>query len=121
MTATLQQDATTGIEGVTRSVGRLIGSSFKLTETAADIMERELALVIRLSQRVRDEVISAETLEKARQQPIPARFREDAHAMVDLVADAGALLFQSYTSFICALTNSADYGASQDAKIIVQE
>jgi hypothetical protein len=93
-----------GVDDIGRSLGKLVDSSFHLAETGAEVMERELALVIRLSQRVRDQVISAELLAQARKQPIPARFREDAHAVVDLVADVGAVFFQSSINFIDGLT-----------------
>ena len=91
-------------DDIARSLGSLVDSSFRLAETGAEVMERELAMVIRLSQRVRDQVISAELLETARKQPIPARFREDAHAVVDLMADLGAVAFQSSLNFIEGLT-----------------
>lgn len=100
-TATLLQE---GADNITRSLGSLVNSSFRLAETGADVIERELAMVIRLSQQVRDEVISAELLATARKQPIPARFRQDAHAVVDLVGDVGAVLFQSSINFIDGLT-----------------
>jgi hypothetical protein len=95
-----------GVDEVARSMGALAESSLRLAETAAHVMERELALVIRLSQRVRDQVISAEVLEKAREQPIPARFRQDAHDIVDLVADVGAVLFQASINFVDGLTGT---------------
>jgi hypothetical protein len=93
-----------GVDDVVRSIGSLVDSSVCLAEKTADVMERELALVIRLSQRVRDEVIAADTLASARKQPVPARFREDAHAIVDLVADIGAVFIQSSVNFIDGLT-----------------
>ena len=95
-----------GVDDVARSIGSLAESSLHLAETTAEVMERELALVIRLSQRVRDQVISADLLASAREQPIPARFRQDAHDIVDLVADIGAVLFQSSINFIDGLTGT---------------
>jgi hypothetical protein len=95
-----------GVDAVARSMGALAESSLHLAETTADVMERELALVIRLSQRVRDQVISEDVLEKAREQPIPARFRQDAHDIVDLVADVGAVLFRASINFVDGLAGT---------------
>jgi hypothetical protein len=93
-----------GADEITRSLGSLVDSSFHLVETGAEVIERELAMVIRLSERVRDQVISAELLEQARKQPTPAKFRADAHAAVDLAADLGAVAFLSTVNFIDGLT-----------------
>ncbi|MGA8029825.1 MAG: hypothetical protein WB992_22000 [Bryobacteraceae bacterium] len=92
-----------GLDSVVSSLGSLVQTSFRLAETTAGVMERELALAIQLSQRVRDQVVSAETLASARKRQLPARFREDAHAVVDLVADAGAVLFHSAVIFVDGL------------------
>ena len=93
-----------GADDIARSLSSLVDSSFHLAETGAEVIERELAMVIRLSERVRDQVISADLLEQARKQPIPAKFRADAHAVVDLAADLGAIAFQSTVNFIDGLT-----------------
>lgn len=95
-----------GVDDVARTMGSLIQSSVHLAETTADVMERELALAIRLSQRVRDQVLSEELLATARKQPIPARFRQDAHDIVDLVADIGAVVFQASLNFVDGLTGT---------------
>jgi hypothetical protein len=94
-----------GAQEIARSLGALADSSIRLVETGADVMERELALVIRLAQRVRDQVISADLLAEARKQPVPAKFREDAHAIVDLVADVAAVIVQSSVNFVDGLTS----------------
>lgn len=94
---TILQD---GADTVASALGTLVQSSFRLGETTAGVIERELALTISLSQRIRDQIVSADTLARARQEQLPARFREDAHAAVDLVADAGALLFHSALLFV---------------------
>jgi hypothetical protein len=100
----------TGADDITRSLGSLMNTSFRLAETTADVMETELATVIRLSERVRDQVISAEFLENARKQELPARFRRDAHAIVDIVADVGAVFFLASINFLDNLTGRTPSG-----------
>jgi len=95
---------TEGADDIARSLGLLLDSSFQLAETGAEVIQRELAMVIRLSERVRDQVISADLLEQARKQPIPAKFRASAHAAVDMAADLGAVAFQLSVNFIDGLT-----------------
>jgi ABC-type methionine transport system permease subunit len=62
-----------------------------LLESATGLVERELAMAIRVAEQVRDEVIAKEALHEARERPILSAFRRDAVGIVNLAADAGAL------------------------------
>ena len=82
----------TGLEDVIRSVRGLARTARDLGVSASDVLERELAMAITISQQVRDRTISEEMLKRVRNEGIPARLRKDAHDLVDLVADIGAVV-----------------------------
>ena len=103
-TPTEPQDAA-GLEDVLRSVRTLTGSARDLGESAVGVAERELGMAVQISSRLRDEVIATETLEKARSEDLPARFRRDAHQVADLVADAGAMAFLVVQRFVDGFIN----------------
>jgi len=81
------EESLTGIEDVARSLRQLARSTSDLGGAAADVLERELAMAIKISQQVRDRSISPEMLKRVRSEGLPARLRKDAHDVVDLVAD----------------------------------
>ena len=95
----------TGVEDVTRSVRELARRTRELGESVADVAERELAMAIRISARVRDEVISANKLAEARRSPLSAKLRQDAHEIVDVVADVGTVLAISTVDFFESFTD----------------
>ena len=78
----------TGLEDVTRSVRALARSSRELLTDAGGVLERELAMAVSVSERLRDDAISQERLDDARSMSVQSGLRESAHRMVDLVADA---------------------------------
>ncbi len=78
----------TGLDDVTRSVRTLARSSRDLLTDAGGVLERELAMAVSVSERLRDEAISKERLKEARSGGIQSGLRESAHRVVDLVADA---------------------------------
>ena len=90
----------TGLEDVIRSVRALARTTSELGENSAEILERELAMAIKISERLRDDVISAETLEEARKRPLASKLRKDAHDALNLMADAWDVLFLMGTRFI---------------------
>jgi hypothetical protein len=69
----------------------LVRNSRNLVIDAGGVLERELAMAISLSERLRDESISPETLERVRPGRLNQRLRDDAHRIVDLVADVGGV------------------------------
>ena len=95
----------TGLEDVIRSVRALARTTRHLGEAAADVMERELAMAITISERIRDQVISAEALKQAREEPLPSRLRHDAHRVVDLLADAASVLYVNTIRFVEGFTD----------------
>ena len=94
------EEKRTGLEDVVRSVRALARSSRKVAEAAAHVAERELAMAITISERLRDSVVSAETLRHARAEELPAKMRDNAHRVVDLVADIGAVAFSTAIRFV---------------------
>jgi len=78
-------------DDVAHSVGELVRAVQTLLESATGLVERELAMAIRVAEQVRDEVIAKEALHEARERPILSAFRRDAVGIVNLAADAGAL------------------------------
>jgi len=95
----------TGLEDVTRSIRAVMRASRAVGEASADVLERELAMAISISEQIRDNVFSEKMLEEARTEGLPARLRSDAHRALDLAADAGAIVYNSALAF---LENFAD-------------
>lgn len=81
----------TGLEDVVQSVRALARATRAVGLDAGQVLERELAMAITISERLRDSTISREALEKSRQQPLAAALRRDAHRALDLVADAAGV------------------------------
>jgi hypothetical protein len=90
----------TGLEDVVRSVRALARTTRDLGEASAEILERELAMAIKISEQIRNDVISAETLEEARKQSLASKVRKDAHDALNLMADAWDVLFLMGSRFI---------------------
>ncbi len=90
----------TGLEDVTRAVRGLLRTSLNLGESTFDVAERELAMAIRVSEQIRDEALSEKALERARHGGVSARLRQDAHQVVDLVADLGSIAYVSALDFM---------------------
>ena len=99
------------VEQLSRSVATLLKTGRTVVNASANVVERELAMVIRISEALRDETISRETLERARKEPIPAQFREDLHKAVDLMVDvaavAGFMAFRFVDSLADGLVTNA--------------
>jgi hypothetical protein len=90
----------TGLEDVVRSLRDLTRTSRSVAVTGTEVMERELAMAITISEQIRDDVISKSALEEMRDSStIAGRLREDAHRAVDLVADAATLAARSGVRF----------------------
>lgn len=81
----------TGLEDVIRSLRRLTRESRNLAVTGTEVMERELAMAITISEQIRNGVLSEEALKEVRTEGLPAQLRKDAHRIVDLVADVLAV------------------------------
>lgn len=81
----------TGLEDVVSAVRTLTRSGLALIENGGDVLERELSMVVRLSEQLRDNVVKPEALSSARDNAFYARLRSDAHQVVDLLADAGSV------------------------------
>lgn len=78
-------------DDVSRSLKAVIRSSRNLGENSIDFVAREVAMAVRLSEQVRDEIFSAGLLDESRKSPVPASFRGSAHRAVDVVADIGSI------------------------------
>ena len=94
------QDDTIGLEDLTRSVRGLARVTRDLSESAAEVAERELNMAISISENIYNSVVSEKAIEKARSNALSAGLRDDAHRVVDLVADAGTILAQSAVEFL---------------------
>lgn len=77
-----------GVEDLARAVRTLAHNSRDLLTDAAEVLERELAMAVAVSERLRDEAVSEELLRDARSVRVQAGLRESAHNVLDLVADA---------------------------------
>lgn len=95
----------TGLEDVVRSVRALARSTRTIAEATGHVAERELAMAISISEQLRDSVMSAQTLERARKEELPAKLRQDAHRVVDLFADLGAVAFVTGVRFVEAFVD----------------
>lgn len=81
----------TGLEDVVAAVRTLTRSGLSLIESGGDVLERELSMVVKLSEQLRDRVVKPETLDGARSNEFYSRLRADAHQLVDVLADAGTV------------------------------
>ena len=90
----------TGLEDVTRSVRAVLRATRSVGEASADVLERELAMAISISEQIRDKVVSEKMLKEARSEGLPARLRSDAHRALDLAADSGAIVYNSMLTFL---------------------
>jgi hypothetical protein len=116
-----------GLEDVVRAARTLARSTRDLGTDTARVAERELAMAIRIATGLRDQVISKETLAEARKNELASRLRQDAHDIVDLVMDAGAVSMITATRFFerfvdegrPAITTGAAAGAPAGGRVIV--
>jgi len=108
----------TGAEDVARSLRELARQTRELGESTADVASREVSMAVDISTRLRDEVLSEETLEEARKGEITGRIREDAHRMVDLAADTGAVMARTTVKFFERLADETrpDDGGGEPGK-----
>lgn len=102
---TVGKESPTGLEDVVRSVRALARTTRGLGEDAASVLERELAMAIGISEKLRDEMVSEKALAEAREARLVARLREDAHRLVDLAADAGSVLYVNSVKFLEKFTD----------------
>jgi hypothetical protein len=77
-----------GVEDVTRAVRQVARSSRDLVTDVGETLERELAMAVSISERLRDETVSPHTLSEARSLRVQSGVRDSAHRVVDLIADA---------------------------------
>jgi hypothetical protein len=91
-TAAAAREQQTGLEDVMRSVRSLARSTRDLSGDVADVLEREIAMVVSISQQVRDRTVSEEMLTRVRGTGLASRLRRDAHDIVDLVADLASVV-----------------------------
>lgn len=89
-----------GLEDVTRALRVLTRNSRELLVDGGGVLEREVAMAISISERLRDETFSAESLQQARSGELNKRLRDDAHRVVDLVADVGGVSAATALRFV---------------------
>ena len=89
----VQAEDRTGLEDVVRAARKLARETRGLAESAAGVVERELAMALSVAESLRDRLISEEALKQARAQPLMAQLRSDAHRAVDLGMDALATTY----------------------------
>jgi hypothetical protein len=86
--ATSSSVAGAGVEDVTRTVRQVTRTGRDLVTDIGEVLERELAMAVSISERLRDEAVSERMLAEARSLRVHAGVRDSAHRMVDLLADA---------------------------------
>ena len=86
-----------------RSVGHSGGTVIRASGNA---LERELDMAVRLSEQIRDSVISPAALAEARENEFSAQMRADAHRLVDLVADFSGVAVLQVAHFADGLLGS---------------
>jgi hypothetical protein len=79
------------LKDVIAALRNLARSYYTVADAVVQVAESQLAMTIDISERLRDAVVSHETLEEARKAPLPAKFRQDSKRVVDLIADVGAV------------------------------
>ena len=89
-----------GLEDVAQSVRGLLRSTRNLGTSSLEVVERELAMAISISEQIRDGLVTPQALERSRKQGLISQFRNDAHRTVDLAIDAGGLVFNTALDFL---------------------
>ncbi|HEY0549024.1 MAG TPA: hypothetical protein VGF13_05445 [Verrucomicrobiae bacterium] len=92
MTDQEKRDAA-GLEDVMRSVRVLARQARELVGEAGGVAEREIAMVLTVTEDVRDRVLSEEALKRGREQALLKNLRRDAHRAVDIAFDTAAVVF----------------------------
>lgn len=93
-------NASEGVEDLTRSVRVLARNSRNLVTDAGEVLERELAMAVEVSERLRAQTVSDELLAEARAVRVQAGLRRSAHGVVDLLADAVGVATVSAVRFV---------------------
>lgn len=100
-------DGKSGVEDVMRSLRELVRGVRELAGDATKVAQREVAMAVKISEQIRDSVISAEALKRVRDEEVLADFRRDAHRMVDLAMDVSGVALQSVADFIENFTDQS--------------
>ncbi|HET9051824.1 MAG TPA: hypothetical protein VFO60_08975 [Candidatus Dormibacteraeota bacterium] len=87
----LAEEARTGLEDVVRSLRELTRTGRTLATSSADVLERELAMAITISEDIQRSFIAPHALEELRTTGLAGRLREDAHRALDLAADTATI------------------------------
>lgn len=85
---------------VVQSLRRVTRTSQQLMLGANEVLERELAMAVSISEGIRDHTITEGALSEARAGRLHARLRGDAHRIVDLAADIAGVATGAAISFI---------------------
>lgn len=97
----------TGVEDVMRSLRELVRGVRELAGDATEVAQREITMAVKISEQIRDSVISAEALKRVRDEGILRDFRRDAHRVVDLAVDVSGVALQSVADFIENFTDQS--------------
>lgn len=100
MAGAFEEQTRATVEELSKSLRTLVRSGRTVADAAGNVMERELAMAIRISEALRDDVFSKELLERARQEPLAVRMRENLHGAADLIGDLGALAYHTFFRFV---------------------
>jgi len=87
-------------EDIVSSLRRVTRTGHELVIEANEVLERELAMAVSISERIRDRTFTEEALNEARAGRLHARLRDDAHRALDVVADLGGVGASSAIRFI---------------------
>lgn len=87
--ASVDRETGAGLADVMRSVRALARESRQIVTDAGEVLDREVAMAISISERLRDETLSPEILKEARSGRLTSAARGNAHRIIDLLADTG--------------------------------
>ena len=83
------------MEEMRRALADLVDAGVDVGLLTLDAAERKLERAIRVSERVRDDVLGGEAQARARRrEDVVGRLRQDGHRIVDVVADFGIYLLE---------------------------
>jgi hypothetical protein len=98
-------DMAAGLTDVVRAARDLARQARRTVESAGDLADRELAMLLDISEQLRDRLASPEALATGRANKLFAGFRHSSHRAVDLGIDAVAT---GYVFTVEALENFLD-------------
>lgn len=102
----LPLDLESGLSSARRGLRRLTRLGLDVGDASLTLVEQQVDSLIKIGERLRDDLVDPETVEKARGEGMVAAFRGDAHRLVDVAGDFTAQLLYSAANLLDEVTGA---------------